>query len=210
MKAVYSNLLLVSVLFLLTSCGPKIYEAPGMAAATSRHQLIAILPPTVAIKGRPKDDPEALAQAARDDTFTFQREIYSWMLRRKQQGKIRNLEILDPETTNAKLTKAGWSIDDRSMTPAEMAQILGVDAVITTRFNMSKPMSQGAAIALAVLAGAAGATNATTVNMDIHDAEKGMIWNYDWEASGGLMNKAEDLVEALMRNASKRMPYAVN
>ncbi|THH40442.1 hypothetical protein [Neolewinella litorea] len=90
-----------------------------------------------------------------------------------------------------------------------MAAALGVDAVITTRFNMSKPMSQGAAIALGLLVGVSGATNATTVNMDIHDAEAGMIWNYDWEASGGVLNKAEDLVEMLMRNASKRMPYTI-
>ncbi|MCP9236449.1 hypothetical protein [Lewinella sp. JB7] len=194
----------------IASCGPKIYEAPNMADATRQHQIIAIVPPTVAIKGRPKDDPEQLAAAAREDTYTFQREIYSWMLRRKSQGKIRGLEIMDPETTNAKLARAGYHLDDRSMTPGEIARALGVDAVITTRFNTSKPMSQGAAIALGVLAGISGPTNATTVNMDIHDAEAGMIWNYDWEASGGVFNKPEDLIEDLMRNASKRMPYAIN
>lgn len=196
--------------FFLTACGPKVYEAPNVAATTGSHQLIAIVPPTVAIKGRPKDDPRVLADAAREDTYTFQREIYSWMLRRKQQGKIRRLEIMDPETTNAKLARAGYSIDDRNLTPAELAEILGVDAIITTRFNTSKPMSQGAAIALGVLVGAWGNTNKTTVNMDIHDAHAGMVWNYDWEANGSVFNAPEDLVEALMRNASKRMPYTVN
>ena len=193
--------------FILTGCGPKIYEAANVDSVTSRHQIIAIIPPSVAIKGRPKDDQAQLEAAAREDTYTFQREIYSWMLRRKQQGRIRRLEIMDPETTNAKLERAGWSLDDRSLTPAEIAAALQVDAIVTTRFNMSKPMSQGAAIALGLLAGVSGATNATTVNMDIHDAEEGMVWNYDWEASGGVFNKPEDLINALMRNASKRMPY---
>lgn len=202
--------LLLTLSFLLTSCGPKVYEAPGMAEAARSHQLIAVLPPSVAIKGRPKDDPEQLAMAAREDTYTFQREIYSWILRRKQQGKIRNLEILDPETTNARLEKAGYTLDSRSMTPAELCKVLSVDAVISTRFNMSKPMSQGAAIALGILGGFSGTTNAATVNMDVHDAERGLIWNYDYEASGTVLNKPEDLIEALMRNASKRMPYTVN
>lgn len=202
--------ILLSLLFVLPSCGPKVYEAPGMAEAARAHQLIAVLPPTVAIKGRPKDDAEQLAQAAREDTYTFQREIYSWILRRKTQGKIRNLEIMDPETTNARLQKSGYTIDSRTLTPAELCEVLGVDAVISTRFNMSKPMSQGAAIALGLLAGFSGATNATTVNMDVHDAERGLIWNYDYEASGSVLNKPEDLIEALMRNASKRMPYTVN
>jgi len=201
---------LLALSLLLTSCGPKVYEAPGMAQAARSHRLIAVVPPTVAIKGRPKDDPEQLAQAAREDTHTFQREIYSWILRRKQQGKIRNLDLMDPETTNTRLERAGYDIDNRTLTPKELCEALGVDAVIMTRFNMSKPMSQGAAIALGLLAGMGGATNATTVNMDVHDDERGLIWNYDWEASGGLLNKPEDLVEALMRNASKRMPYSVN
>ena len=207
MRFITSSLLLA--LFCLTSCGPKVYEAPNMATVSRSHQVIAIIPPAVAIKGRPKDDQEQLDAAAREDTYTFQREIYSWMLRRKQQGKIRRLEIMDPETTNAKLAKAGYSIDDRSMTPAELAEALGVDAVITTRFNTSKPMSQGAAIALGLLVGVWGNTNNTTVNMDIHDADAGMVWNYDWEASGTVFSAAEDLVEALMRNASKRMPYTI-
>ncbi|NJB86527.1 hypothetical protein GGR26_002295 [Lewinella marina] len=203
------SFILFLALLCLTACGPKVYEAPNMASVSRSHQLIAIVPPSVAIKGRPKDDQSQLEAAAREDTYTFQREIYSWMLRRKQQGKIRGLEIMDPETTNAKLERAGYTIDSRILTPAEMAEALGVDAVITTRFNMSKPMSQGAAIALGLLVGVSGATNATTVNMDIHDAREGMIWNYDWEASGGVLNKAEDLVEMLMRNASKRMPYTL-
>ncbi|MGB3798684.1 MAG: hypothetical protein WA952_02650, partial [Lewinella sp.] len=116
MKHTYPFLFLL--LFALTSCGPKVYEAPNMLATTSRHQVIAIIPPSVTIKGRPKDDQAQLEAAAREDTYTFQREIYSWMLRRKQQGKIRRLEIMDPETTNAKLERAGYSLDDRSLTPA--------------------------------------------------------------------------------------------
>ena len=199
----------IATLLLLFSCGPKIYESPEMSSTTSRHQLIAIVPPQVAIKGRPKDDPAVLAAAAREDVYTFQREMYSWMLRRKQQGKIRNLEILDPQSTNTKLERAGFTVDDRSLTPAEMAEVLGVDAVITSRFNTSKPMSQGAAVALGLLVGAWGTTNNTTVNMDIHDANAGMVWNYDWEARGTVFSAPEDLVEALMRNASKRMPYTL-
>jgi hypothetical protein len=150
----FSYLLTLPFLFLLTACGPKVYEAPDMASRTRAHEIIAIIPPTVAIKGRPKDDPQALAEAAREDTYTFQREIYSWMLRRKQQGKIRGLEIMDTETTNTKLERAGYTIDERTLTPAELCEVLNVDAVITTRFNMSKPMSQGAAIALGLLVGA--------------------------------------------------------
>lgn len=136
-----------AIFLTFSACKPKVYTAPNTAAATAAHNIIAILPPMVSIKGRKKDDPEAIKRAAEADVYTFQQEMYSWMLRRKQQGKIRGLEIMDPETTNAKFKKAGFSSEDRSMTPAELANVLGVDAVITSNFNTTKPMSQGAAIA---------------------------------------------------------------
>jgi hypothetical protein len=35
-----------------------------------------------------------------------------------------------------------------------------------------------------------------------------MIWNYDWVAAGSFAS-SEALVNGLMRNASRRMPYAL-
>ena len=56
--------LLIPILFLLvisiSSCGPKIYEAPNAAAITASHSVVAIIPPTVTIQGRPNEYPEDL------------------------------------------------------------------------------------------------------------------------------------------------------
>lgn len=189
-------------------CGPKIYEAPGVEAMAASHSVVAIIPPTVTIQGRKKDDPDALLLAAEQDTYTFQREIFSWMMRRKQQGRIRGVEFLDVESTNAKLERAGYTLNSRILTPQEMAEALNVDAVITSQFNTTKPMSEGAAVALGALFGVWGNTKETSVNMSIHDVENGLIWNYDWIA-GATFASPETLVDALMRNASRRNPYII-
>lgn len=207
MKPLFTLFVFVS-LFTFMACGPKVYTAPNAASATAAHSLIAIIPPVVNIKGRKKDDPATLKAAADADVFAFQQEMFSWMLRRKQQGKIIGVEIMDPETVNAKLEKVGYTIDSRSLTPKELAEALGVDAVITSKFNTSKPMSEGAAVALGVLFGAWGTTNETTVSLSLHDPQEGMLWNYDWVAQGSLTS-TEALVNNLMRNASRRMPYVV-
>jgi len=199
---------LFAVLLTFTSCGPQVYTAPNAVSATAAHGVVAIIPPVVTIYGRPKDDPEALARAADADVHAFQQEMYSWMLFRKQQGRIRGVEIMDPETTNAKLANAGFFDDERVFTPAELANVLGVDAVITSNFNTTKPMSEGVAIALAVVFNSWNNTRETTANLSLHDPEAGMIWNYDWVA-GGTFATSEALVNNLMRNASRRMPYMV-
>jgi len=199
-------LIALTSFFVLSSCGPQVYTAPAASAATSSHAIIAIIPPTVTIMGRPKDDPEAIRAAAENDVYTFQQEMFSWMLRRKQQGRIQGVDILDPETTNIKLERIGFWSDEKDLTPAELANALGVDAVITSTFNTTKPMSEGAAIAIGVLFGTWGTTKETTVNLSLHDPEVGMIWNYDW-ANAGTFASSEALVNGLMRNASRRMPY---
>lgn len=197
---------LFAIALTFSSCGPRVYTAPNAASATVAHSVVAIIPPVVTIYGRPNEDPEALARAANDDVFTFQQEMYSWMLRRKQQGRIRGVEILDLETTNAKLNNAGFFDDEFALTPAELANTLGVDAVITSNFNTTKPMSEGVAVALGVLFNTWGNTKETTANLRLHDPNEGVIWNYDWVA-GGTFASSEALVNDLMRNASRRMPY---
>lgn len=199
---------LFAVLFTFSSCGSQVYTAPSAASATAAHGVIAILPPVVTIYGRPKDDPEALARAADADVYTFQQEMYRWILRRKQQGRIQGVEVMDPQTTNAKLTNLGYFDDGRAFTPAELARELGVDAVMTSNFNTTKPMSEGVALALGVLFNTWANTKETSANLSLHDPEQGMIWNYDW-AAGGTFANSEALVSSLMRNASRKMPYDI-
>lgn len=201
------SLLFTALILLLQGCAsPKVYYSPDAKTIVSTHQLIAIVPPKVSITGRKKDNIEALKQQEITESVNFQKEMYSWLLKRKTQGKM-FIEIQDVETTNAKLEKAG-KLNDKSVTPAEMSEILGVDAVITSNYALSKPMSEGAAVALGMLVGVWGSTNETTVTVDIHDAKtKKMLWNYNHKVSGSTFSTPAQLVDNLMRNASKKMPY---
>lgn len=121
------------------------------------------------------------------------------------QGKI-SPDILDIETTNTKLRKAGYT--ETYFTPFEMCETLGVDCVLSSNFALSKPMSDGAAVALFVLVGESGATNEVRVSLNIHDCEnKKHIWNYDNLFSDGIGSSPSRLVDQLMRQSSKRTPY---
>jgi hypothetical protein len=47
--------------------------------------------------------------------------------------------------------------------------------------------------------------------MEIHDREtRKLLWNYNHELSGSVGSTPAQLVDNLMRHASKRMPYVVN
>lgn len=196
---------MLAALVLLGSCA-QIYYSPDAREKARKHQIIAIIPPNVSIAARKKVDGEALKEQQRTESLTFQREMYSWLLRRKAQNRIQ-VDLMDVETTNAKLERAGY-FTDNPMTPSEAAYILDVDAVITSNFALTRPMSELAAVAVGLLVGVWGPTKGTTVTLEIHDRQsKQLLWNYNHEIGGTVGSTHSGLVNQLMRGASKRMPY---
>jgi len=196
-------LLIVATLF-LQSCA-KVFYATDARYLANTQKMIAIVPPKVSIAAKKKVDAAALIEQQKTESINFQREMYSWMLKRKMQGKI-FVDIQDVETTNAKLAAAGFQ-DAGLLTPADLSRVLNVDGVLTSNYSLSKPISEGAAIALAVIAGWWAPTNEAVVSLSIHDSGTDkLIWNYDHKLSSSLSSPAR-LVDELMREASRKMPY---
>ena len=196
---------LAMTVFLISSCA-SIYQSPTVDQVSNKHQKIAILPADVSMTAGRKADPELLKEYQKKESLNFQKAMYSWFLKRKMQNGMR-VNILDVPTTNAKLTKAGY-FEKNTMTPNEIATLLGVDAVMTSNYALSKPMSEGAAVALGLLVGFWGATNQATITLDIHDKEAAdIIWSYSHTLSGTIGSSSNNLVNALMKKASRKMPY---
>ena len=195
---------LIALTFLFQSCA-KVFYTPDARYLASTHKIIAIVPPRVSIAARRKVDGAALIEQQKTESINFQREMYSWMLKRKMQGTI-FVDIQNVETTNAKLAAAGFQ-DGNLLTPTDLSKVLNVDGILTSNYALSKPTSEGAAIAMAVLAGWWVPTNEAVVSLSIHDSGSDkMIWNYDHKLSSSLSSPAR-LVDELMRQASRKMPY---
>ena len=206
MKIIGNVVVIVVLGIFLPSCA-KIFYSSDTDLLVKNHNTIAIIPPTVSFDISIKGDAAKIIEQQRGESVSIQKEMYSWMLKRKMQGKIAQ-EIQDIETTNTKLKRAGYP--ENNLTSGEICKILGVDGFVGSNFSISKPMSQCAAIAVRVIAGVWGATNEVKASLYIKDcANEKLIWNYDNKLSGTIGSSPSSLVNALMRNASKRMPYIV-
>jgi hypothetical protein len=196
--------ILFAMSMVMIACGPSIYMTPDAYERSAKHQKIAILPPKVNLPPQRKVSPEALEAQSKIESSNFQSEIYQAFLRRKSKGQI-FVDIQDVEETNVLLTR---NFPEGVYTNAEVCKVLGVDAVVTSQFSLSKPMSEGAAIATMVLVGFAATTNEVKVNMSIKDcSDNTMFWNYDYQYSGSVNTTVSALVDGLMRNASRKIPY---
>jgi len=206
--------LIVVLTMILQSCGPKIYKSTEFDTALSRHKKVAILPADVTTRLRPNEakkvSAEQLDQMNEKTGLAIQDKMYSWFLRRSEKFQY-TVSFQDITRTNALLKQAGIGYEDLGTKDrTELAQLLGVDAVLQNKSSMDKPMSDGAAVAVGVLFGVWGNTNSVQTTINIHDGKSGdLLWKYDYQASGSVGSSANNLVNALMRNVSKKFPYSV-
>jgi hypothetical protein len=198
-----------------SACGPQIYKSQNFGAALQKHKTVAIIPAEVTIKLRPqerkKTTAEQLLEMEKTTGFDIQDKMQGWFLRRSDKFNY-TVTFQDVTKTNARLKEAGLSYADlKSTDRSKLAQILGVDAIMQDRLNMEKPMSEGAAIAVGLLVGAWGNTNSVQTTINIHDGSSGdLLWKYDYTASGSVGSSTTKLVDALMRNATRKFPYSYN
>ena len=215
MKNLICSFLLV-VFSLSTFAQTNLYENPEFDTIAKTHKIIAIVPFKTQVKLRPKQmkdmNDEQLNRLEKAEGEGIQGAMYSWFLKRKKRGDLENLEIQDPRVTSVMLKKQDISYDNiMEFTPQELAKILEVDAVISGEFETNKPMSEGAAVVLGAIFGVFGSTNSAVINMSVHNAQDGiLLWNYNKKVSGSMGSSSEDLINILMRKASRRLAYTKN
>ena len=203
----------VLIAFVFASCGPKIYKSSAFDAALTKHKTVAILPADVSTRLRPNEAKKVTIEQLNDINektgFAIQDKMYSWFLRRSDKYQY-TVTFQDITRTNALLKQAGISYNDLATKDrTELSTLLGVDAVLQNRTSLDKPMSDGAAVAVGVIFGVWGNTNSAQTTINIHDGKSGnLLWKYDYEAAGSIGSSADKLVNALMRNASKKFPYS--
>lgn len=190
----------------------RLYVNPKFPEIAKHQKIIAIIPFTTTIQLRPKQmrntTPEQLKNMELNEGKGVQTALYSWFLKRAQRGKL-IVQVQDPNVTDVKLKRAGVKIEDYSEhTPAEIAKILGVDAIVMGTLKTTKPMSAGVSAALGVLVGVWGVTNRATMNLFIYNAADGaVLLNYNKGIRGSLGSSTQDMINILMRKSSRRIAY---
>ncbi len=201
--------LMATSLFAQTS----LYENPDFDEIAKSHKSIAVLPFNTTVKLRPKQmekmTAEKLLKLEIAEGKSIQAAMFSWFLKRKKRGDLKTIEVQDPKKTSAILGKQSITQENiANFTPEELASMLGVDAIITGNYETSKPMSEGASVALGLLIGFWGTTNSATINMSVHNATDGvLLWNYNKKVRGSIGSSSNDLINKLMRKASRRLSY---
>lgn len=190
----------------------SIYTHPDFSELAQDHQTLAIIPFDATVKLRPKQmkelSSEDLARMEEQEGESIQSALESYFLRRKSKYDF-SVDFQEVSRTNALLAKNGITYETLGeYTTEDLTKILEVDGIISGMLTTDKPMSEGGAVALGLLTGVAMPTNSGKVAININDGATGeLLWKYEKALSRALGSDTNQIVNALMRKASRKFPY---
>lgn len=201
-------LLLFSLMFFANSFSQKqIFTSPDLKNKIATHKKVAILPfsTTITYKKQPKNfSVEANREQEMKMSKSIQSSMYTFLLRKSSKYTV---YFQDVDETNILLKKAGVEDKLDEMTKAEIAKILGVDAVIGGKFEQEQSRSEVGAVITGVLFGLSK-TGSGSLTMTINDAENSdLLWRFFYSMDDDVFSSTDVLVERMMRKVSRNFPY---
>lgn len=187
----------------------QVYSNPKLEETVKTHKTVAILPfsTRLSFKKPPKNfDLEANREKEKAMEKSIQSSMYTFLLRKSTSYSV---SFQDVDRTNILLKKAGMSDKIDEYTKDEIAKVLGVDAIISGKYEGEQTKSEGGAIVTSVLFGGLGSKTGTgALTMAINDGTSGdLLWRFFKSMNDSVFTSSDDLIDRMMRKVSRNFPY---
>lgn len=187
----------------------QIYEDDNLNEIIKNHKTVAILPFDVSITHRKQNEAlSAEMNTQQEETMSenIQSSMYTFLLRKRGDYFVK---FQDVEKTNILLKRAGMINQLSDFTKDEIAKVLGVDAIVSGKFENEQTRSDKQARSNALWLGTGGKTGSGTLTMILNNGSDGkMIWRFYKTMDDNYRKSTDDIVESLMRKLSRNFPYS--
>lgn len=216
----------VLLVLLMQFCGGRIYTNPIFTEKTLGHRIIAILPFEMVFTGKqPKKlTAHQVEKIEEVESIAFQKSLYHSLL--NQTARYRSpvrVDIQPTTKTNRILDENGISIRDSwHMDSEELARILEVDAVVRTRVEKRRYMSDLASLGIEVgnvilnailedsplLIFIPNPTSKIKAECYIYNGGDGaVLWGHDVVDATDWRLPANAIVDGVTRHFARHFPY---
>lgn len=217
------TLLAFTTIVLLSSCH-RYYTSVSFNEKTVAHKTIAILPPQLVVTGsQPKGlSANEVKKLEETESRIFHEYLYNNILKRADSKKlVMNVKVQPYANTLAALLKSDISIRDSwSKTDAELASLLGVDAIVRTSIQKDRYISDLASAGIEIgrkvldavlvkqvpLPAIQNKTNDIRATCSI--ISKGeVLWNDSYTVESNYNYSVNEVVHDITDNFAKHFPY---
>ncbi len=184
-----------------------IYESKHFDELTQDHEVLAIIPFFVNLELEQDKDRSELDNLASREGYAVQDALEIYFSRRKKRKKF-NADFQNTEDTNALLAKNKIDYDNIDVyTIKELSEILGVDGIISGNLDLTILLSKGVPTDFNFL-DYFTQTNYGRIGIKISDGATGkLLWKYEKTITKKTGKDTEDLIDKMMRKASRSFPY---
>jgi len=203
--------------------------SPQFGDKTNEHRIIAVLPFKMIFTGKKpkKTTEETIAKIEEVESIEFQKSFYNMLMHESDESIMRHpirVDIQPVTTTNRLLEENGIGIHQSwNMSTQELADILGVDAVVRTRVEKRRYMSDGTSLGIeigtAILdaifnkdddyhVGVSMTTNSIKAGCAVINGRDGStLWSYALSDDTDWRLPAESIIERITANFARNFPY---
>jgi hypothetical protein len=220
---------LVIIAVMLSACTSVRYESPRLAQEPTVDKTIAVLPFEIVFAGQAPSalDADAIEAIEEAESIAFQASLYDRLLDRSSAHRRRPIAVrIQPvETTNRRLAGAGIGIRQSWHLPApRLAEVLSVDAVVRTRVQKTRYLSDlasyGTEVGIHILHEATegrsdwlippGLTRTHDIVADSaleNGSDGDLLWKVGLTLATDWRRPANDVVAGICRKLAKKFPY---
>ncbi|MEW6470340.1 MAG: hypothetical protein AB1458_15605 [Bacteroidota bacterium] len=219
-----------ALLLLLAACsGPRYFTSPDFAQKTANHKLVAILPVQMIMTGKKPEKltDEDIAKIEEGESRAFQMSLYNNILKNHTTKKGTIMVELQPYEKTMQIFKEkgidlrkSWEAD-----PMDLCKVLGVDAVVKTRVQKTRYMSDLASYgidlgyhilsqisipATVIISGVVGPAKTNDIDAQcslFNGADGSLLWKDMYKASASWNAPANDVIEGMTHTFAYHFPY---
>lgn len=224
MKA--TSYLTLLILLFFTSC-KKYYTVVDFEEKTETHQTIAVLPFEMIYAGIPPESltEEDIQRIEVGESKAFQASFFDAILASTRRGKKQlRIDVQHYSKTLSLLEKNEIEIKDSwNKNPEELAEILGVDAVVKARIEKTRYMSDLASYGIEVgtqvirvLTNNRFLPFVNSRNKDVNTSfalvnkeDGNALWSISYDYAANWRSKSNDVVNNINNKAARKFPYRI-
>ncbi|NDV44449.1 hypothetical protein [Flagellimonas sediminis] len=204
-KIVFVFVLLASA---LVSAQKNIYENTKFDELTEDHNILAIIPFIAHLELKQTVNHDELKVLAKKEGYAVQNALETYFARRKKRKKF-NVDFQNIHNTNAILAQNGIDYNNiDTYTTQELCKILEVDGIISGNLNLNILLSEGVPTDFSFMDYFSGDANYGRIGLKISDGNTGkLLWKYENGITKKTGKNTNELIDKMMRTASRKFPY---
>lgn len=186
----------------------NIFQSNRFDELSEDHQVLAIIPFFTHL-----DLDEELSRSEKQrleqkEGYAVQDALETYFGRGKKRKKF-SVDFQNSKDTNALLAQNDISYDNIDRyTIRELADILGVDGIISGNLDVNVLLSDGVPSDFSFLDYLMGDADYGRIGIKISDGKSGkLIWKYEQEISRKSGKDTDDLIDKMMKKAARKFPY---